>query len=93
MVKCKVCGSEMTVDTSNVLLSSPPRYRAFCENCGDVRYVTWEERMILVNAEAGAIPIEWIKRYGEENWFDFGTKYNAITCMLEEWEKENERSK
>lgn len=34
-----------------------------------------------------AIPIEWIKQYGEENWFDFGTQFNAITCMLKVWEE------
>ena len=32
-----------------------------------------------------AIPIDWIKKYGEENYFDYGTQYNAITCMLEVW--------
>ncbi len=32
-----------------------------------------------------AIPIDWIKKHGEENYFDYGTQYNAITCMLEAW--------
>ena len=37
-----------------------------------------------------AIPVEWIEQYGKANWYDFGTQYNAITKMLEEWErKEN----
>lgn len=34
-----------------------------------------------------AIPIEWIKQYGEQNWFDYGTHHNAITCMLKAWEE------
>lgn len=34
-----------------------------------------------------AIPIEWIKQYGKENCFDFGTQFNAITCMLKAWEE------
>lgn len=37
-----------------------------------------------------AIPIEWIKQYGEENWFDFGTQFNAITRMLKVWEERKE---
>lgn len=32
-----------------------------------------------------AIPVEWIHEYGENNWLDYGTEYNAITCMLDEW--------
>ncbi len=34
-----------------------------------------------------AIPIEWIQQYGKENWFDFGTQFNAITRMLKAWEE------
>lgn len=34
-----------------------------------------------------AIPVEWIKQYGERNWLDYGTPYNAITCMLKAWEE------
>lgn len=34
-----------------------------------------------------AIPVELIQRYGEENWFDYGTEHNAITCMLKAWEE------
>lgn len=37
-----------------------------------------------------AIPVEWIKQYVEANWYDFGTQYNAITKMLEEWERKEE---
>lgn len=36
-----------------------------------------------------AIPISWIEQYVEENWFDYGTQYNAITEMLKAWEREN----
>lgn len=36
-----------------------------------------------------AIPVNWIEQYGEENWFDYGTQYNAITEMLKAWEREN----
>lgn len=32
-----------------------------------------------------AIPISWIKKYGKNNWSDYGTQYNAITEMLKEW--------
>ena len=32
-----------------------------------------------------AIPVTWIEQYGKANWYDFGTQYNAITKMLEEW--------
>ena len=34
-----------------------------------------------------AIPVEWIKQYGDLNWFDYGTQHNAITCMLKAWEE------
>lgn len=34
-----------------------------------------------------AIPVAWIEQYGKANWYDFGTQYNAITKMLEEWER------
>lgn len=37
-----------------------------------------------------AIPVEWIEQYGRANWYDFGTKYNAITRMLEEWKRKEE---
>lgn len=37
--------------------------------------------------ESDAIPIEWIKHYGEENCFDYGTPYNAITGMLNAWKE------
>lgn len=95
MVKCKVCGSEMTVDTSNVLLSSPPRYKAFCENCGNVSYVTWEQRMKVVDP-AEAIPIKWIEQWERDyinaNPIDrmFGA-HTAIVYMLEDWRKENDQ--
>lgn len=36
-----------------------------------------------------AIPIEWIEQYGRENWYDFGTQYNAITEMLKAWRDKN----
>ena len=36
-----------------------------------------------------AIPIEWIEQYGKENWYDFGTQYNAITEMLKAWREKN----
>ena len=42
--------------------------------------------------ETDVIPIAWIEKYGEENWADYGTQYNAITEMLKEWRKENGRS-
>lgn len=37
-----------------------------------------------------AIPIEWIEKYNNENWFDAGTQYNAVTCMLDQWREEHE---
>lgn len=37
-----------------------------------------------------AIPVAWIEQYGKANWYDFGTQYNAITEMLEEWERKEE---
>lgn len=37
-----------------------------------------------------SIPVEWIEQYGERNFFDYGTQYNAITQMLGAWEKETE---
>lgn len=37
-----------------------------------------------------AIPVAWIEQYGKANWYDFGTQYNAITKMLEEWERKEE---
>ena len=40
--------------------------------------------------EVEAIPIEWIEKYNNENWFDTGTQYNAVTCMLDQWREEHE---
>lgn len=36
-----------------------------------------------------AIPVEWIEQYGQANWYDFGTQYNAITEMLKAWGEKN----
>lgn len=56
-------------------------------------YTATHQEMIMSFEEAptvDAIPVEWIKQYGEANWYDFGTQYNAITKMLEEWERKEE---
>lgn len=87
MVKCKVCGSEMTVDTSNVLLSSPPRYKAFCENCGDVQYITSGKRMKLIDAEVEAIPVEWLCNYAIET-----DNTDVFFSMFTKWYKEKENA-
>ncbi len=47
------------------------------------------EACVRYATEVEAIPISWIEQYGEENWFDYGTQYNAITEMLKAWEREN----
>ena len=36
-----------------------------------------------------SIPVEWIEQYGQANWYDFGTQYNAITEMLKAWREKN----
>lgn len=51
-----------------------------------------ETQCIKKAPEVEAIPIEWIEQYGRENWYDFGTQYNAITEMLKAWRKKNERN-
>lgn len=40
--------------------------------------------------EVEAIPVEWIRKYNCENWFDSDSKYNAIHMMLMAWEEANE---
>ena len=53
-------------------------------------YTATHQEMIMSFEEAptvDAIPVEWIEQYGKANWYDFGTQYNAITKMLEEWER------
>lgn len=99
MVKCKVCGSEMTVDTSVVLLSLPPKYNAFCENCGNVQSITCEEYSVSKGSES--IPIEWIKKWkkkaadgslcrGPLDLFDNYEYEEAIDRLLSDWEEEND---
>ena len=34
-MKCKMCGEELIVDDSVVLTSYPPKFKAYCQNCGD----------------------------------------------------------
>lgn len=36
--KCPKCGSECEVDTSMILASNPPQFRAFCKKCNEVIY-------------------------------------------------------
>lgn len=36
--KCPVCGSACEVDTSTILASNPPQYKAFCKKCNKVIY-------------------------------------------------------
>ncbi|MBE6111267.1 MAG: hypothetical protein E7194_12780 [Erysipelotrichaceae bacterium] len=35
-----------------------------------------------------AIPVEWIERFGKENFYDWDTEFNAISVMLDAWRKE-----
>ena len=35
-----------------------------------------------------AVPVEWIEKYGEENWVENGTQY--LIEMLKDWRWENE---
>ena len=35
-----------------------------------------------------AIPVEWIERFGQENFYDWDTEFNAISVMLDTWRKE-----
>lgn len=37
-----------------------------------------------------AIPVEWIERFGKENFYDWDTEFNAISVMLDAWRKEKE---
>ena len=56
-------------------------------------YTATHQEMIMSFEEAptvDAIPVEWIEQYGKANWYDFGTQYNAITKMLEEWKRNEE---
>lgn len=41
-----------------------------------------------------AVPVEWIERFGKENFYDWDTEFNAISVMLDAWRKEgkNERT-
>ncbi len=36
---CKKCGHFIEYDKSRILLSSPPKYRGDCANCGDIVYI------------------------------------------------------
>ena len=55
-------------------------------NCGIER----AESEIECAPTVEAIPVAWIEQYGKANWYDFGTQYNAITKMLEEWKRKEE---
>lgn len=35
-----------------------------------------------------AIPVEWIEKFGNENFYDWDTEFNAISVMLDAWRKE-----
>lgn len=35
----KKCGHFIEYDKTRILLSSPPKYRGDCDNCGDVVYI------------------------------------------------------
>lgn len=35
---CKKCGGKMTIDRSVVYTTYPPKYKAVCENCGEIEY-------------------------------------------------------
>ena len=37
-----------------------------------------------------AVPVEWIERFGKENFYDWDTEFNAISVMLDAWRKEKE---
>lgn len=54
-----------------------------------IRYKIYEEA-IRDAPTVDAIPVKWIEHYGRENWFDFGTQYNAITEMLKAWAERND---
>ena len=38
-MKCRLCGDLMKVDTSILLTSNPPKYKAICPTCGEIGYV------------------------------------------------------
>lgn len=40
-----------------------------------------------------AIPVEWIERFGKENFYDWDTEFNAISVMLDAWRKEGKNEK
>ena len=37
--KCAVCGNIMSLDTSMVLTSYPPKYKCWCDKCNHVNYI------------------------------------------------------
>lgn len=42
-MKCPKCGEEMSLYTSMVLTSYPPKYKAVCPKCGNVEYLYCNE--------------------------------------------------
>lgn len=42
--KCEVCGNTMSLDTSMVLTSCPPKYECWCDNCNHVDYIDCSDR-------------------------------------------------
>lgn len=58
---------------------------------GKFYFLTVIRKIINAAPTVEAIPIEWIEKYGKQNWFDYGTQYNAITCMLKAWKEEEKK--
>ena len=57
---------------------------------GKTLFAEMFKKIINAAPTVEAIPIKWIEQYGKNNWFDYGTQHNAITCMLKAWKEENE---
>lgn len=77
------------IDSDDFLKQSTELY----EHAGwDEREVHFSLADIRCNLEmmptVEAIPVEWIEKFGKENFYDWDTEFNAISVMLDAWRKE-----
>ena len=54
-MKCERCRKDLIIDTTNLLLSNPPKYKAYCPWCGNVNYVLAEDFKEHQNDKYGLI--------------------------------------
>ena len=62
MSKCEKCNKDLIVDTRNLLLSYPPKYKATCPLCGEVSYILAEDSKEHQNSKYSLVGMKFGKR-------------------------------